>query len=298
MTIEGEDLWPGVGMTGGKLSLKLKDIFARKRYDSGGAETPAELQRKEHGIMLKLQRLPRHERCHMVKLFRSYTVNGSTGYAQHYLVMYPAARDGNLKRFLLKTARGKTSLLKMMGCLVTGLAILHKANIRHHDLHPGNILVHNDKPYYTDFGLAYNFENSKDSKTKSDRRHHPQFAAPEFLTNQVRDTKSDVFGPGGILYEIAAVLKGDQAMLDHRPKMSNTQFGDKEESRDARSALDEAIKSENNLLMRFWLETISSMLNLDPEKRPFARELALDSYQQDPALACESCQKWYQMQRN
>ena len=264
-----------------------------------GAETPAELQRKRTWNYVKTPEVAAAMKdATWVKLFRSYTVNGSTGYAQHYLIMYPAARDDNLKRFLLKTARGKTSLLKMMNCLVTGLAILHKANIRHHGLHPRNILVHNDKPYYTDFDLAYNFENSKDSKTKSDRRHHPQFAASEFLTNQVRDTKSDVFGLDGILYEIAAVLMGDQAMLDHRPTMSNTQFGDKEESRDARSALDEAIKSENNLLMRFWLETISSMLNLDPEKRPFARELALDSHQQDPALACESCQKWYQMQRN
>lgn len=47
VTIEGEDLWPGVGMTRGKVALKLKDIFARKRYDCPAVDKIREVSDRE-----------------------------------------------------------------------------------------------------------------------------------------------------------------------------------------------------------------------------------------------------------
>jgi len=271
--------------------------LARKKFESpdGLSTSRSRLQLAEHKIMRELSKLSDHEQVHLVRHELTYTTNVTEGSAQYYMVISPIASQGNLTQFLSHVNTGAYSPLpKIMGCLVTGLAILHNAKIRHHDLHPGNILIHQDSPLYSDFGLSYNFKNHQDSKTKENPRHHWQFAAPEYFRNEERGTSADVFGLGGILYEIAAVLTKDEDMLNCRPTASNTQFGDESESKDARDALTKAKAYVGDDMLRCWLGFISSMLEFSPERRPSAMDIVTSLYQkQGGVLMCWSCSKWF-----
>ena len=270
-----------------------KATYALKTFISpkGGTEGAKKAQKHEYDIMKRLEALSPIEKYHMVKLHDVFSVNDGTASAQYYLVMMPIADSGNLVLYLLKQKPGNDALCAFMGCLVTGLGILLKAKIRHHDIHPWNILVHEDRPLYTDFGLSYDFENSKQSRTLEDARHQSQFAAPEYHNGQFRGSKAEVFALGAVLYEIMAVYLDNADMLEKRATMSNTQFGLKEESADARLALQEANLKTPEPLSKLWLEIIVLMLEIDPEARCDI-DTILDKVERGGSTVCTHCMLW------
>lgn len=255
--------------------------YARKEIHCPGAASELE---NECQIMEKLSDLPSHRRCHFVTFHEAYSrlVQGTTRY---YLITSPVADGGNLiaylnsyhsdsrLRRLVKEDAWKSRLQAMMGCLVAGLASMHIEKVRHHDIHPWNILVHDRKPLYTDFGLSHDFQNLPDSKTKSDNPHyHYLYRAPEFEKLEQRGTKSDVFALGGVLFEIAAVLTDDLTMKTIRPSQSNQPLSDPGVLKKARDAL--LLVSHESPYQKE-LELIHGMLDKNLDTRYTALDLIL-----------------------
>lgn len=88
--------------------------------------------------------------------------------------------------------------------VLDGVRALHDAGIIHRDLKPGNILLDNDIPKITDFGLARSCRLQAVSKSV-DLLGTPAYMPPEqFLDFRRTDEKADIYALGKILYEAIA----------------------------------------------------------------------------------------------
>ena len=94
------------------------------------------------------------------------------------------------------------------GCLATAVRYLHLNQIRHRDIKPGNILVHNRQVLLVDFGLAWDWKDAKSSTTSTYCACTRPYAAPEVIRSMKRDTSSDIWSLGCVYFEMATVLKG------------------------------------------------------------------------------------------
>jgi serine/threonine protein kinase len=142
------------------------------------------------------------------------------------ILLQPVASDGDLEVFLAEyrdiareqEAKGSTStrvtamtgvLMQAFGYLAAGLAFMHEKRIRHKDIKPRNILVHKDLVIYTNFG--YSFDSN--GFTRSTTEGRPDFltrrySAPEVLSYEERNSKSDVYSLGCVYIDVASALTG------------------------------------------------------------------------------------------
>ena len=87
-------------------------------------------------------------------------------------------------------------LLHVFGCLSKGLAYIHKT-IRHKDIKPANILYEKalegrgPRLLWADFGLAYDFSASGNSKTRSPNVYSQRYAAPEIVDSVTKSVSAD-----------------------------------------------------------------------------------------------------------
>jgi serine/threonine protein kinase len=84
------------------------------------------------------------------------------------LLLLPVA-DTNLRDFLLEVSgpenpdqRTKDILYRCFGCLLL--------KVRHNDIKPRNILIHQGEVLFTDFGLAFDFSKSSSSTSMGEPR--------------------------------------------------------------------------------------------------------------------------------
>jgi len=94
---------------------------------------------------------------------------------------------------VLRAARG----------LLSGLAAAHAAGVVHHDLRPANVIVPGDRleaAVLVDFGVANAF--ASDSDDEATAWGTVRYGAPERLSGQRGDSRSDVFSAGMLLYEL------------------------------------------------------------------------------------------------
>lgn len=268
--------------------------FACKTFYIEGQDPNKELQ-KEHKNILGLENISLNRRTHMVRLVEGFYVKPDT----YCLVTEPVANELHLLHYLLES-RSESDMKKLMGCLLVGLSILHDANIRHHDIHPRNILINNGVPIYTDFGLTRVFTDSDGSKTHGKAHHHVAYAAPEYHDSKLRSLfyptargrASDVFALGGVIFEMVAIVTGNQAMENTRPRYHWQRFGDKKTNEKAMEAL--------NTLQRddCCAKVIKSMLQYKAETRRNAIEAVYDLCGQDvlngewDAWMCQACADW------
>jgi serine/threonine protein kinase len=142
------------------------------------------------------------------------------------ILLQPVASDGDLEEFLAEyrdiareeEAKGSTStrvtvmtgiLMQAFGCLAAGLAFMHEKRIRHKDIKPRNILVHKDMVIYTDFG--YSFDSNGFTRSTSEGRPDfltRRYSAPEVLSCEKRNSKSDVYSLGCVYMDVASALTG------------------------------------------------------------------------------------------
>jgi len=190
---------------------QTKELFAKKVIKfprkGKGREQAEERYHNEAAIIRSLR-----THTHVIRLFASFTTPGSGG-----LLLQPAADEGDLHDYLdrfadlvEKPANSSTNLEAMIrvleqafGCLSSGLVYMHKKGIRHKDIKPRNILIHQGIVIYTDFGASKDTtkdgqcttEGAPDSMTR-------KYCAPEVLEFEKRNFAADVFSLGCVFIEM------------------------------------------------------------------------------------------------
>jgi serine/threonine protein kinase len=199
--------------------------FAQKvfRNYSGNSKFFKEAFKNEVDILKRL-----HSHPHIVQIYWSYTRGRELG-----MLLTPVASDKDLGSYLLDiqdTGEGPTSeqrdvLLRAFGCLASGLAYIHRHTIRHKDIKPQNILVHNGQMIYTDFGIALDADGQNTTTTGIAESFTRRYCAPEVANNEPRNRKSDVFSLGCVFFEILELLYPESGlnMQDPRPYWEQAQ---------------------------------------------------------------------------
>ena len=158
----------------GRLSLKS---FARKRISRGRSFNTD--QKKLLAFENELSNLKQLSHRHLVKLVSSYTDKTFVGF-----LMTPVA-DMDLATYLASNEIDyidkKNCLREFFGCLATAVEYLHKEKVRHKDIKPKNILVHNKQVLLADFGTSHSWADDGASTSQGTNRQGitRAYCAPE-----------------------------------------------------------------------------------------------------------------------
>ena len=223
-------------------------------------------------LVIEIEILKRLKHRHVVEFVGSYTDPKFIG-----LIMSPVA-EMDLSAYLTGADTSKHRELRtFFGCLVRALEFLHKRNVRHKDIKPGNILVNGGHVLFTDFGLSFDFTDANGSTTLSMvNGMTPRYCAPEVAMQEPRNTTSDIWSLGVVFLEMIVVLKGktvryiDDFFAQHGSQQAYVRTNP--------AALPELVaelevvgsKSDDRAL-----EWIRHMLREERESRPTAASLAM-----------------------
>jgi serine/threonine protein kinase len=161
-----------------------------------------------------MKRLSSH--VHMVEI-RRYCMIGQ----QMSILLSPVASNGDLGAYLNVVLESGMSIEQeslldcAFGCLISGLAYMHKHTIRHKDIKPQNILVHEGRVLYTDFGIAFEADQSNTTTTGLAGICSRRYCAPEVQANTSRNRKSDIWSLGCVFVEMLDVLEQETALRDN-----------------------------------------------------------------------------------
>jgi hypothetical protein len=178
-------------------------VYARKIIKNVYSRNMEEAKQKLLNEVRIMQRLASHH--HIVSVHATYIKKRELA-----IILDPVADGGDLTNFLqnyrdrgFSWLGGSTNdanlfqngiLRKSFGCLASALTFIHKQNIRHKDIKPQNILIHQGSIMYTDFGVSYDFKDNGRSTTTGDPGGiSKRYCAPEVADCGSRNTKSDVF---------------------------------------------------------------------------------------------------------
>jgi serine/threonine protein kinase len=154
-----------------------------------------------------------HSHPHIIQVYWSYICDDTFG-----MLLTPVASDGDLKAYLQTiqsmekplSSEHYSVLGRSFGCLASGLAFIHSHTIRHKDIKPQNILVHEGQMIITDFGIALD-ASGQDTTTTTGMAEGftDRYRAPEVARCEPRNRMSDVFSLGCVFLEIMASLAPD-----------------------------------------------------------------------------------------
>ena len=254
--------------------------YARKHIhfnSSTSSDVVADEVRNEVAIMQKLRHLHIATVVFYLKEEESYSI-----------FMLPVA-DYDLRNFLsLCTQQDYPPALTKevypwFGCLLDALAFAHKLKIRHKDIKPANILIKNNQPYLSDFGLAQDFAEHNYSPP------HDQmvqgtivYRAPEIRPNRISSRSSDVFSLGCVYSEMFTVTQRRSLEEYHafRRTAHSTAY------RDCLEKVKLWLMSfERNRLDDLLVDQILSMISEDSGERPSA-EQAMNNLKIERAFFC------------
>lgn len=137
---------------------------------------------------------------------------------EHVVPIYAVDEAGGLPYLVMQFVQGRTlaerirttaplrleELLRIGAQAAMGLAAAHAQGLVHRDVKPGNILLENgvERVKITDFGLARALDDA--SLTREGYiAGTPEYMSPEQASGGVADQRSDLFGLGCVLYEMA-----------------------------------------------------------------------------------------------
>jgi serine/threonine protein kinase/aminoglycoside phosphotransferase (APT) family kinase protein len=187
-------------------------VYARKLfYSMDGKHNMNEMFENERKIMRSLK-----NHRHIVDLIATDT----TQKRLLALIMSPVADEGDLSQFLDELSSYHADpimhrerivamsqvLRQAFGCLALGLKYMHANQIRLSDVKPQNILVHQGRILYTDFGVSLDFSMLSDDVTYGPHAKARRYAAPEVLEDVSMSLSSDVFSLGCIFIEMVTAL--------------------------------------------------------------------------------------------
>jgi tetratricopeptide (TPR) repeat protein len=121
-----------------------------------------------------------------------------------YLVMF-LARDGTLKN-QLRSSRpppwAARRVLQLAQQILPALDAAHQKGIIHRDIKPDNILLHGDRSFLSDFGIAKLMQGDPGLTAVGMFVGTPEYAAPEQVLGLPPDGRSDLYAFGVVLYEL------------------------------------------------------------------------------------------------
>ncbi|KAF2124306.1 kinase-like protein [Dothidotthia symphoricarpi CBS 119687] len=179
-------------------------VFARKVFRLGGSRS--ERERVFENEIRIIRRLAPHH--HFIQVFATYVAKRDMG-----LILSPVASRGDLHTFLQDVRERPCTIVETrilqsaFGCLASGLEFMHTQNVRHKDIKPQNILIHNGTVIYTDFG--YSFDHSTAARSTTEGRPDAltkRYCAPEVAEYAPRNSKSDIFSLGCVFFELYSAL--------------------------------------------------------------------------------------------
>ena len=206
-----------------------KDQITTSDYVSAAARRHLEEETK---------RLKDLEHRHIVQVVKTYQRGKAYG-----ILLRPAATS-DLQKLLGRNSKDKFSgengckdsvwlrplFLTAFGCLSRGLAYIHDRDIRHKDVKPANILYerassNNDNSarfLWADFGLAYDFSETGNSKTKSTKLYSPRYAAPEIVTAHIEAENQDRRGSLLRISNLDQIVEdGEDMLVNHSASEAN-----------------------------------------------------------------------------
>ncbi|KAF2016515.1 kinase-like protein [Aaosphaeria arxii CBS 175.79] len=222
---------------------------------------------------------------HVIRVFATFTSKQEVG-----IILHPVADGGDLKSFLHdcqevpQPSTAQRAILRSgFGCLSVGLAFIHEQGIRHKDIKPGNILIHQGNMIYTDFGYSLKYDIAGNSTTYGKpEMFTAKYCAPEVKNEERRNSKADVFSLGCVLLELLAVYSDPNLASQFTPDPYH-------ESIDAiqRKLTTPCDVSSSDYP---WLRTIiSSMIDASPNLRPRATNVVNQIRDKDQDYFCPSC---------
>lgn len=282
----------GIGHSG--LVEKVRDqntdrIFARKTilFSVRAKEDMMNIFKNEVAL---IRRLSGHH--HFVRVYTTYMAKlefgiilepvADGGDLSQYLRIYHDLRDGTHESNSTASSSELLSMRSVMerafGCLTNGLCFMHAKKVRHKDIKPQNILVHQGKLIFTDFG--YSLDTSR--LTTSVSEGPPKFwtlryAAPEVIAYEERDSRSDVWSLGCVLIDIFAALT--ELIKINVDEDFSKAMDDLHES-----LLGLPMTGDYNLLPRILI----NMTALEASQRSSSKDLAARISVQ-PTLSCRDC---------
>jgi serine/threonine protein kinase len=120
--------------------------------------------------------------------------------ARNFLMVIDYIRKGNLRQYLNNKKLGFYNKMKQLRAITKGLNSIHRQDLIHRDLHPGNVLIsNNDICLITDFGLSRLID-------EEDKRGMIYgvlpYVAPEVLQSKSYTQASDIYSFGIVAYEL------------------------------------------------------------------------------------------------
>jgi serine/threonine protein kinase len=152
--------------------------------------------------------LHRLKHRHIVELISSFCDD-----CRLELIMLPVA-DEDLSQFLQRFWNSPTPdlnahlLKRWLGCLAVALSFLHNSKVRHKDIKPSNILIHDGNVLLADFGIARDFADAQFHTTDGNLRGTVLYCAPEVAAFGERNTAADIFSLGCVLTEMLTCVCG------------------------------------------------------------------------------------------
>lgn len=183
-----------------------KELYALKTFKRYLGRNFDAFHRGFQNEVCVTQRLSAHK--HIVSVCQTYKWG-----RQLSILLSPAASDGDLGAYIAEIfgtgmlKEQRKVLNRAFGCLASGLAYMHRQKIRHKDIKPQNILIHQGSVLYTDFGISFDADDNDTTTIGIIGAFTRRYCAPEVQDHTRRDRKSDVYSLGCVFVEMLDVLE-------------------------------------------------------------------------------------------
>ncbi|KAJ2903649.1 kinase-like domain-containing protein [Zalerion maritima] len=198
-------------------------------------------------------------------------------------------------------------LRSVLGCIANALSFCHNNDIRHRDLKPENILLDSDNVYLTDFGISLDAATVESTRT-DDTSGTPRWLAPEIFDPETHSPRrAEIYSLGLICLKVATVLYGRS--LDEfeavvklkngwpRPRNRPQKILDFAKSLQPYALATQTVRDAGDTTCgpRHILGLISSMLNIEPERRPTVDQVSASFAElggiDQVYTGCQACRK-------